>query len=132
MPRLMSRKLQKPWCFCAVARKGFDAASMFYFNDITDLIISTPENNQIYREVRNARMPFVQANTQGGPKAEIAAATKALDEVQSTRGTNGKARCDITTPSETTKTRRPFLSIGPRSVVLSCPMAAEEPQVDSF
>ena len=62
--------------------EGLRRSVMFYFNDITDLIITTPENNQFFREIREARSALRDANTQGGTKAEIVAATKALAEVQ--------------------------------------------------
>ncbi|MBL6706635.1 MAG: DUF1592 domain-containing protein, partial [Planctomycetaceae bacterium] len=61
---------------------GLKRGVNFSFNDITDLIVSTPENIQLDRAVRDARDTLRQANTQGGSEADIAAATKTYDEVQ--------------------------------------------------
>ncbi len=61
---------------------GLKRSVMFYFNDITDLIITTPQNNAFFREIRAATSKLRDANTNGSSKAEVAAAKKALDEVQ--------------------------------------------------
>ncbi len=62
--------------------EGIKRGMSFYFNDITDLIIPTPENNQLYRETRSAISDLRDANTEGRDPAKIAAATKALNEVR--------------------------------------------------
>lgn len=59
-------------------RRGLE----FRFNDIADLIVTTPEHNRLNREVRSARSTLREAKTGGGAPAEIEAAEKAYEEVQ--------------------------------------------------
>lgn len=75
-------KVHEAVIFLRSGPEGLKRGVNFSFNDITDLIVTTPENSQLYREVREARDALRQANTQGGSKAEIAAASRAYDGVQ--------------------------------------------------
>lgn len=75
-------KVHEKVVFLRSGPEGLRRGVNFYFNDIADLIISTPENNQFYREIRMARDALREANTKGGSKADIKAATKAMEEVQ--------------------------------------------------
>jgi len=62
--------------------EGLRRGVNFYFNDITDLIISTPENNQLNRAIRAAQSALRDAKTKGGSKADIDNAAEALDEAR--------------------------------------------------
>jgi len=53
----------------------------FAFNDIVDLIVTTPENNRWYREVRAAQGKLRDATTSGASKAEVDAARAELDAI---------------------------------------------------
>tara|TARA_R110002072_G_scaffold302100_1_gene484004 strand:+ start:209134 stop:211743 length:2610 start_codon:yes stop_codon:yes gene_type:complete len=75
-------KVHETVVFLRSGPDGIRRGVNFSFNDITDLIVSTPENNQLDRAVRDARDALRQANTQDGSKAEIAAATRTLEDVQ--------------------------------------------------
>ena len=61
--------------------EGLKRDFTFYFNDIQDLIISTPENAHWNRVIRSARDKLRDANTGGASKAEVAAAAAELEKL---------------------------------------------------
>lgn len=61
--------------------EGLRRGINFSFNDIPDLIISTPENNQLYRELRTATGALREAKASGSESA-IQEATQNLAEVK--------------------------------------------------
>jgi hypothetical protein len=75
-------KVHEAVVFLRRGPEGLRRGVNFHFNDIPDLIITTPENNQLNREVRNARNALREAKTNGGAPADIQAAEKAYEEVQ--------------------------------------------------
>lgn len=75
-------KVHEAVVFLRAGPEGLKRGMAFSFNDITDLIITTPDNRQLDREVRTARDALRQAHTQGGSQAEISAATRVLEEIQ--------------------------------------------------
>ncbi len=60
---------------------GLKRSVAFTFNDIVDLIVTTPENKRWDREVRAAKDKLRDANTSGAPKAEVDAARAELDTI---------------------------------------------------
>ena len=60
---------------------GLKRSVAFTFNDIVDLIVTTPENRRWDREVRAAKDKLRDANTSGVSKAEIDAARTELDTI---------------------------------------------------
>ncbi len=60
---------------------GLKRSVAFTFNDIVDLIVTTPENKQWDRAVRAAKDKLRDANTSGASKAEVAAARAELDAI---------------------------------------------------
>lgn len=69
--------------------EGLKRGLNFSFNDVTDLIVTTPENNELFREIRGATGALREAKTKNGSQEAIAAATKALEDVK-TRATKWK------------------------------------------
>ncbi len=61
---------------------GLKKSVGFSFNDIADLIVSTPENNRFFRDVRRAIDGVRDAKADGGTAAEIAAAEQNLRDVR--------------------------------------------------
>ena len=60
---------------------GLKRSVAFTFNDIVDLIVTTPENKRWDREVRAAKDKLRDANTSEASKAEIDAARAELDTI---------------------------------------------------
>ena len=75
-------KVHEAVIFLRSGPEGLKRGINFSFNDITDLIVTTPENNRLYREVRAARSALRDANTGGSSNIDVAAANTALAEVQ--------------------------------------------------
>lgn len=61
--------------------EGLKRSVAFTFNDIVDLIVTTPENNRWYRAVRAAQGKLRDASTSGASKAEVEAARVELDAI---------------------------------------------------
>ncbi|TWU50628.1 hypothetical protein Poly51_39210 [Rubripirellula tenax] len=67
--------------FLRAGPNGLKRSIGFSFNDIDNLIVTTPENNQWMHVVREAKGKLRDANTSGATKAEVEKARAELDAV---------------------------------------------------
>lgn len=74
-------QVQETVVFLRSGPDGLKRSLAFTFNDISDLIVTTPENIRWNREVRAARTKLRDANTSGASKAEVEAAQTELEAV---------------------------------------------------
>lgn len=62
--------------------QGLKRTASFSFNDIYDLIVSTPESGRIFKELRTAIGTVRNLKNEGAPDHHVAAAAKALQEIR--------------------------------------------------
>lgn len=68
--------------FLRCGPQGLKRTASFSFNDISDLIIPTPESSRIFKELRTAIGAVRRLKNEGAPDNQIAAAAKALEEIR--------------------------------------------------